>query len=77
MNINRASTKLNNLGKSKNGSLMFCGHHEFISTQKLACVLQTMLIELMVHEISLSNRAILSQSELTEMHCISYGMCEP
>lgn len=43
---------------------------------KLACVLQTMLIELMVHEISLSNRANLSHSELTEMHFTSYGMNE-
>lgn len=37
---------------------------------------QTMLIELMVHEISLSNRANLSHSELTEMHFTSYGMNE-
>ena len=76
MNINDASTKLNNLEKCKNRSLKLCGHHELILTPKLACVLQTMLIELMAHEISLSNRANLSHSELTEMHFTSYGMNE-
>ena len=30
----------------------------------------------MVHEISLKNGASLSQSELSEMHCIGNGTCE-
>ena len=41
-----------------------------------ASLCSSMLIELMVHEISLSNRANLSHSELTEMHFTSYGMNE-
>ena len=39
-------------------------------------VLQTTLIALMEHGISLRNALILSQSELSEMHYISYGACE-
>ena len=35
-----------------------------------------MLIEQMEHGISLSNGENLSQSQLSEMHYISYGTCE-
>ena len=41
-----------------------------------ARVCSTALIELMGREISLSNKTMLSQSELSEMHCISYGACK-
>ena len=47
---------------------MFYGHDEFVLMLKLLHVLQTTLIELMVHEISPRNRANLSKSELSEMH---------
>ena len=39
-------------------------------------VLETKLTEPMEHGISLSNGANMSQSELSEMHCISYGAYE-
>ena len=47
---------------------MFCGRDELVSMHKLARVLQTMLIELMVHEISLRNGTNLSKSVYCEMH---------
>ena len=56
--------------------LRFFGHSAFVLRQKLPCVLQSTLIELMLCEISHSNRANLSQSELREMFCIIYGACK-
>ena len=53
-----------------------CRHDEFIFTQKLGLVLQTLMIEPMACKISLRNGANLSQSVLNEMHYSSYGMCE-
>ena len=56
---------------------MFCGQDEFVFKQKLACVPQATLIELLVCEISLRNRASLSWPELSEMceHETSTALC--
>ena len=43
---------------SKNGLLVFCGHDEFVLMQKLAFVLQTMLIELMALEFHSASQQI-------------------
>ena len=54
---------------------MFCGQDEFVFKQKLACVLQATLIELMVCEISLGKP---SKSELTtaQWNALIMEVCE-
>mgnify|MGYP006896130261 CR=1 FL=1 len=68
------SSKANNMVLAVKIELQH-GHGEIFLTQKLACV-PTMVIELMVLEISLKNGVSLSQSNLREINCISCSACE-
>lgn len=69
-----ASCWRHNLFSGYSGSFFWSQNYRLFIVYRKNCLFTFTLIELMKCEISLSNKTTLGQSELSEMHNVSYGV---